>query len=111
MDIKRLNNSAASWPRDAATEPATAKPAADPAAGLDAIAPHALDAVRAQFKRADLSTPKFESILRQSIDALLDSAAASGSAMPSGVRQKVADFLAADPLFAGRVRVFWEKNL
>jgi len=107
MDIKRLNNGAAAWPRDAATEPAAAKPQADPAGDLGALPQGALDSVRAQFKRADLSTPKFESILRQSIDALLD----SGSPMPSPVREKVSNFLAADPLFTSRVRVFWEKNL
>jgi hypothetical protein len=111
MDIKRLNNGAASWPRDAATEPATAKPQADAAGALDALPAGALDGLRAQYKRADLSTPKFDSLLRQSIDALLDSAAASGSSMPSTVRAKAADFLAADPLFAGRVRLYWEKNL
>src|SRR4051794_34690618 len=105
MDIKRLNNGAASWPREASNDPATPKVSGDPAAALDSVPPGALDGVRAQFKRADLSTPKFESILRQSIDALLDSTAASGSAMPSSVRQKVSDFLAADPLFAGRVRL------
>lgn len=107
MDIKRLNNGAAAWPRDAATEPAAAKPQADPAGALEGLPAGALDGVRAQFKRADLSTPKFESILRQSIGALLD----AGSPMPSSVREKVSDFLAADPLFASRVRVFWEKNL
>src|SRR5262249_3527638 len=111
MEIKRLNNGAAAWPQDAGAKPADR--AAQPASGmsLDAVPPGVLDGVKAQYKRADLATPKFEGILRQSIDALLDSAAASGSSMPPGVRDKVANFLAADPLFAGRVRLFWEKNL
>lgn len=111
MEIKRLNNGAVSWPQNGASEAASQKPTPTPEASLESIPAGALDGVRAQFQRADLSTPKFESILRQSIDALLDSAAASGQSIPSGVRQKVSDYLASDPLFASRVRVFWEKNL
>ena len=109
MDIKRLNNGNASWPQETSASP-TAKAPTDSGASLDAVPAGALDKIRAQFTRSDLATPKFESILRHSINALLDSAA-SASPMPSTVRQKVSDFLAADPLFAGRVRVFWEKNL
>jgi hypothetical protein len=110
MDIKRLNNGGVNWPRDPAADSAGGtKPESE--IGNDASPAGPLDNVGASYRRADLTTDKFSSILRQSIDALLDSAAASGTVMPPGVRQKAADYLAADPLFASRVRTYWEKNL
>lgn len=111
MEIKRLNNGTGALPPNGNTEAAKTNAHPDPGMSLDAVPAGALDGVRAQYTRADLSSPKFGAILRTSIDALLDSQAAAGSAIPSTVRQKVADFLAADPLFASRVRVYWEKNL
>lgn len=110
MEIKRLNNGAAAMPRDADPEAAGRTTQPDPGMSLDAIPAGSLDGVRGEYKRADLSSPKFDAILRKSIDALLDAGAAR-SAIPSSVRQKVADFLAADPLFASRVRLYWDKNL
>jgi hypothetical protein len=110
MEIKPLNNGAVR-PQNAEPGASPKSPQPDSAMSLDAAPPGALDSVRAKYKRADLGTAQWDSILRKSIDALLDSAAASGSPMPSAVRQKAADFLAADPLFSSRVRVYWEKNL
>jgi hypothetical protein len=111
MDIKRLNNGAGALPASADVERAKTSAQPGPGTDMDAVPAGALDGVRAGYKRADLNSPKFDAILRKSIDALLDSEAASGSAIPSSVRQKAADFLAGDPLFASRVRLFWDKNL
>jgi hypothetical protein len=112
MEIKRTQPGQANWNRTSETE--AKKPAGPaeettlgPAAGTERF-----QAIRGEFKRADLSTGRFQAILEKSIDALLDSTVERmGSGLPDGAREKISALLAADPLFSKRVFVYWDKNL
>lgn len=112
MEIKRTQPGQANWSR-ADEAGRTGKPAtrSEEPAFAGAAGSGTFDAIRGDFKRADLSTERWNSILHRSIDALLDSTSERMGGLPDGARENLAAMLAADPIFSKRVFVYWDKNL
>jgi hypothetical protein len=116
MDIKPTNPGQANWKPAVESESVKqpAKPAADapqePLARAGA-AQGPLRVVHADFKRADLNTDRWNTILNRSVNALVDSASDRMGGLPESARQKIADLLAADPIFCKRVSLYLDKNL
>jgi hypothetical protein len=112
MEIKRTQPGQANWNRtgetDAAQKPSA--PAEETALGA-AAGSTPFQAIRGEFRRADLSTGRWEAILQRSIDALLDSTSERMGGLPASAREKISALLAADPIFSKRVFVYWDKNL
>jgi hypothetical protein len=111
MEIKRTQPGPANWNRTSETAPAGQPPEASDADLGGAGGSAAFDAIRADFRRADLGTTRWNAILTRSIDALLDSAAGHMGGLPAGAREKLSTMLAADPLFHKRVMTYWDQNL
>src|SRR5262245_43680834 len=117
MDIKRINPgqipSKPAGEPDSAKQPTKAFGDAAQANQTPAAAgrPAWMDGVRSDFKRADLSTARFDSVVNRSISALLDSASQRMGSIPPSVREKIAAMLAADPVFTKRVALYMDKNL
>jgi hypothetical protein len=110
MEIKRTQPGQANWHRTGETGHAQKPSAEDTALGVAAgSAP--FQAIRGEFKRADLSTERWNTILERSIDALLDSTSERMGGLPEAAREKISGLLAADPIFSKRVFVYWERNL
>lgn len=119
MDIKPTNPGNPNW--KPAIEPESAKKPAAPAEELgkgpagpsDAQANFQgpLSAIKSEFKRTDLNTDRWNTILNRSIDALVESTSERMGGLPAPARQKIADLLAADPIFSKRVSLYWDKNL
>jgi hypothetical protein len=112
MDIKRTQPGPPNWSRadQPRTDPKAGAPSPDAPLGAAAGSP-AFDAIRGEFKRVDLSTPRWNALLARSIDALLDSTAQRMGGLPDSAREKISGLLAADPIFSKRVFVYWDKNL
>ena len=111
MEIKRTQPGQANWNRTGETEAKKpAAPAGETTLGA-AAGTERFQAIRGEFKRADLSTGRFQAILERSIDALLDSTVERVGGLPDGAREKISALLAADPVFSKRVFVYWDKNL
>jgi hypothetical protein len=116
MDIKRTNPGQANWKPAGESESVKqpAKPPADAAkeaAASAAAAQGPLRAIQSDFKRADLNTDRWNTILNRSVSALVDSASDRMGGLPESARQKIADLLAADPIFSKRVSLYLDKNL
>jgi hypothetical protein len=112
MEIKRTQPGQANWNRTAETGPGQKPSAPAEDAALGAAAGSApFQAIRGEFKRADLSTERWNAILERSIDALLDSTSERMGGLPDAAREKISGLLAADPIFSKRVFVYWDKNL
>jgi hypothetical protein len=109
MDIKRTQPGQTNPNRPAESGPAAKPDESVPAPGGLSGGP--LNAIRGEFTRADLNTDKWSTILRRSIDALLDSSAKRLGDVPPADRRKIADLLAADPIFSKRVFLYCDKNL
>src|SRR5690349_5816444 len=103
MDIKPTQPGQLNWNRTSESAPAeqAAKPTDDSPLGAAAGSPR-FDAIRADFKRADLSGPRWNSLLERSIAALLDSTSDKMGGLPGGAREKLSSLLAADPIFSRR---------
>lgn len=112
MEIKRTQPGQANWNRagetDAAQKPSA--PTTDTVLGA-ATGSAPFQAIRGEFKRADLSTGRWQAILERSIGALLDSTSERMGGLPDAAREKISALLTADPLFSKRVFVYWDKNL
>jgi hypothetical protein len=112
MEIKRTQPGQANWNRAGETGPAQKPSAHAEDTTLGSAAGSApFQAIRGEFKRADLSTGRWPAILERSIDALLDSSSERMGGLPDAAREKISALLAADPLFSKRVFVYWDKNL
>jgi hypothetical protein len=110
MEIKRTQPGQANWPRSSETGGAKMPERVDGGLG-SAIGPAGFDAIRGDFRRADLGTARWNTILSRSIDALLDSTAGRMGGLPAGAREKLSAMLTADPVFAKRVMSYWDQHL
>jgi hypothetical protein len=112
MDIKRTQPGQVNWNRAEESKPAaTPDASAQSSVDFEKAAAGPLQAIGAEFRRADLNTDKWSTILRRSIDALMESSTQRMGALPAPDRQRISDLLAADPIFSKRVFHFWDSKL
>lgn len=113
MEIKRTNPGQTNW-NPAGESESVKQPAADKAPEPSAPQPSTqgpLRAIHTEFKRADLNTDRWSTILNRSVSALVSSASERMGGIPDSARQRIAELLAADPIFSKRVSLYLDKNL
>jgi hypothetical protein len=106
--VKKADKPAVDASKDSAASQDLAKAAAAPT-GPATRGP--LHAVQSEFKRADLNTDRWNTILNRSVSAMVDSASERMGGLPPSARQKIAELLATDPIFSKRVSLYLDKNL
>lgn len=71
----------------------------------------AFQSIQANFKRADLHSEKWPSILKQSAEALVSKSAGKLCALPDAEKQKIANLIAGDPILSNKIFRYLYRNL
>ena len=114
MDIKRTGPNNPAWAAPETVKAGAPKPME---AQADAAAPEgpgmdtAFQSIQASFKRADLHSEKWPSILKQSAEALVFKSTGKLGTLPDADQKKIANLIAGDPILSNRIFRYLDRHL